>query len=100
MVKFAVLYGRPSDETAFEEHYANTHVPLANTIPGVQRFEATRVVATPDGSDAPVYRMAELWFESHDALNAALASPEGQETAADIGNFATGGATIVIGEVD
>jgi uncharacterized protein (TIGR02118 family) len=100
MVKMIVLYGPPTDPDAFEDHYANTHLPLAAKIPNVKRFEASRVVATPDGSEPPFYRVAELWFDSHEDLQASTSSPEGQVTVQDIGNFATGGATVLIAEVD
>jgi uncharacterized protein (TIGR02118 family) len=100
MVKVIVLYGQPSDPDAFEQHYAGTHVPLADKIPDLRLFEASRVVATPDGSEPPYYRVAELSFDSLEALQAALSSPEGQETVADIPNFASGGATVLIAQVD
>jgi len=29
MVKLVVLYGTPKDPTAFDDHYASTHEPLA-----------------------------------------------------------------------
>jgi uncharacterized protein (TIGR02118 family) len=99
VVKILVLYGPPTDPAAFEEHYANTHVPLVAKMPNVQRFEATSVIGIPDGGDPPYYRVAELWFESQEALQATMSSPEGQETVADIPTFATGGATVLIGEV-
>ena len=100
MLKVTVLYGPPTDPAAFEDHYANTHVPLAAKMPNVARFEASRVIATPDGGDPPFYRIAELWFETQEAMQASMSSPEGRETVADIGNFATGGATVVISDVD
>lgn len=100
MVKIVVLYGQPSDPGAFEDYYANTHLPLAAKISGVKQFEASRVAGAPDGSAPPYYRIAELWFDSQEDLQAAMASPEGQETTADIGNFATGGATVLIAQVD
>lgn len=50
MIKFSVLYGHPEDPDAFEEYYANTHMPFVDKIPNVPRFESGRVVATPDGS--------------------------------------------------
>jgi uncharacterized protein (TIGR02118 family) len=68
-------------------------------MPNVTRFEATRVLGTPDGSDPPYYRVAELWFETQEALQATMSSPEGQATVADIPTFATGGATVLVGEV-
>ena len=100
MVKLVVLYGPPADPAAFEDHYANAHMPLAAKMPNVQKFEASRVVGTPGGGDPPYYRMAELWFDSQEDLQATLSSPEGQETVADIPNFATGGATVLVSQVD
>jgi uncharacterized protein (TIGR02118 family) len=100
MVKVLVLYGPPSDPAAFDEHYANTHRPLVDKIPDLQLFETSRVVGTPDGSDPPYYRVAELSFESAEVLQAALSSPEGQETVGDLANFASGGATVLIAQVD
>ena len=100
MIKVSVLYGHPTDPEAFEHHYANKHVPLAARMQGVARFEASRVVGTPDGGQPPYYRMAELWFDSQEAMQASMGSAEGQETVADIGNFATGGATVIVGEID
>lgn len=46
------------------------------------------------------YRIAELYFESMERMQESLGSPEGQETVADIPNFATGDATVFISEVD
>ena len=75
-----MLYGPPTDAAAFEEYYANTHLPLAAKLPNVARFEASKVIGTPDGGEPPYYRIAEA--------------------TGDIANFATGGATVVISEVD
>jgi uncharacterized protein (TIGR02118 family) len=62
MVKAVVLYGPPEDTNAFEHYYADTHTALATAIPGLQRFEAARGTATPDGSELPYQRIAELTF--------------------------------------
>ena len=98
MVKLVVTYGAPDDPPAFEQHYASTHVPLVEKIPNLRRFEAGKVLGTPDGSPAPFYFMAELWFDSAQELEAAMGSAEGQAAGADVGNFATGGATLMIAE--
>ena len=100
MVKAVVLYGPPEDPDAFERYYADTHTALANAIPGLKRFEAARGVATPDGSDLPYQRIAELTFDDMDALQAGLGSAERQEAVNDIPNFATGGVTIFFAEID
>lgn len=100
MVKLVVLYGPPEDPAAFEDHYANTHVPLVHKMPNLRLFEASRVLGTADGGDPPYYRIAELSFDSPEDLQAAMGSPEGQETAGDVPKFASGGATILIAQVD
>jgi uncharacterized protein (TIGR02118 family) len=96
MVKLVVAYGAPDDPAAFDDYYVATHAPLAQKIPNLRRFEAGKVLGTPDGSAAPYYFLAELWFEDVDELQASMASPEGQAAGADVANFATGGATLMI----
>ncbi len=100
MVKGTALFGHPEDPEAFEEHYASTHVPLVEKIPNLQRFEPARVVATPDGSEPPYYRIAELHFEDMEQMRAGFSSPEGQAVAADFPNFATGGVTLFFSELE
>jgi uncharacterized protein (TIGR02118 family) len=99
MVKVTVLYGKPDDAAAFEDYYANKHMPLANEIPNVLRFESG-VVSTTDGSEPPYQRIAELWFESAEMMEQSLGSEEGQAATGDLPNFATGGATILVSEVE
>jgi uncharacterized protein (TIGR02118 family) len=71
---------------------------LVQKIPNLRRFEAGRVLATPDGSPPPFYYIAELGFDSAEELQAALGSAEGQAAAQDVGTFASGGATLMIAE--
>jgi uncharacterized protein (TIGR02118 family) len=100
MLKAVLMYGPPTSVIAFEHHYQETHLPLAAKIPGVQRIESAKVVATPDGSKPTYYRVAELYVENEEALQAAMGSPEGQAMMADIPNFASGGATVVVCAVE
>lgn len=99
MIKVTVLYGHPADSSAFEDYYANTHIPIAAKMTGVIKIEFTKFVSGPDGSKPAFYRMAELYFEDMETLQKAMASPEGVATSRDIGNFATGGATMLVGAV-
>ncbi len=99
MVKLTVLFGYPEDPEAFEEYYANQHLPLAAKIPNVQRFESGRVRAVDNGKP-PYHRIAELWFESAERMGEALSSPEGEAATVDLPNFATGGATFFVSEVE
>ena len=99
MVKLTVLYGHPTDPGAFETYYANTHVPLALKIPELMRIEAAKVLGMPEGSRAPYYRIADLWFASKEQLQASMGSAEGQAAVADLAHFATGGTTILMSEI-
>ena len=98
MAKLTVLYRHPTDPAAFEEYYADNYLPLVEKIPNLRQFEAGKVIATPDGSEPPYYRIAELWFESVEQLQSSLGSSEGQAATEDLQNFATGGATLFISE--
>ena len=98
MVKLVVAYGAPTDPAAFDQYYASTHTPLVDLIPGLQRFERGKILGTPDGSPAPYYFLAQLYFDDLGAMQAALGSAEGAAAAGDVPNFATGGATLMIAE--
>ncbi len=98
MVKLVVAYGPPDEPAAFDRHYSEVHVPLAEKVPNLRRFEFGKVLGTPDGSPAPYYLIAELWFDTAEDLQASFQSPEGQAAGADVGTFATGGATLMIAE--
>ncbi len=98
MVKLIALYRRPEDVDAFERHYFNVHLPLVRAIPGLQKIEITHITGSPIGE--PKYHlMADMYFESPDAMNAANASPEGKAAARDMLSFAPELVTIIFGDV-
>jgi len=99
MEKLLVFYGKPDDPAAFEEYYRNTHLPLAKKLPGLISAEFM-VGLTPMGDDAPYWGLFEAVFESAQALEAALNSPEGAAVGADVVNYATGGATLAHGTIN
>jgi uncharacterized protein (TIGR02118 family) len=96
--KLVVLYGSPEDPAAFDAHYAQIHAPLAQKVPGLRRFDHGHVLGSADGSEPPYHYMAELYFDDADALASGFGSAEGQAAGADVANFATGGATLMIAE--
>ena len=96
MAKVIAMYKRPADPAAFDRYYHSTHVPIAKTVPGLRGYEISHgPIVTPDGL-APYHLIATLTFDSVAAIQAALGSPEGQATAADLGRFATAGVDIYI----
>ena len=99
MMKLTVLYGPPTDPAAFDQYFRDVHAPLAKAIPRLERFEAG-TVTTLDGSESPYHWMAQIWFEDTAAFSAGIGSPKGQAAAADIAAFATGGATMLLTEVE
>ncbi|MGH9055091.1 MAG: EthD family reductase [Acidimicrobiales bacterium] len=99
MVKLTVLYGSPTDPAAFDKYYTETHIPLGEALPGLRRFEVSKVSGTPDGSPAPYHLQADLYFDDATAVKAAFESSEGRAAGADVANFATGGATMFVSEV-
>jgi uncharacterized protein (TIGR02118 family) len=92
------LYDQPEDPAAFDQHYEETHSQLGLALPALRSFSGTRPAPGPDGSPPPYYFVAVLTFDDQDALHAALASPEGAATVADLANFAGAGVTLLNGE--
>ena len=99
MIKLTVLYGHPAQPEVFESYYTAIHLPLVADVQGIQRTELTVFVAQPDGSLPEYYRMAELYFATQAQMDTAMSSPAGQVLVADIANFASGGATVLLGHV-
>ncbi|HEU5431820.1 MAG TPA: EthD family reductase, partial [Thermomicrobiales bacterium] len=90
------LYGTPDDPAAFDAHYEAIHVPLGRPMPGLRGGGISAGPAlAPDGSVA-FHQVAVLEFDSLADAQRALASPQGQATAADAANFITGGVTVAM----
>lgn len=84
----------------FEEYYATTHKAKSAKMKGLTKLELTKFTSAPDGGKPAYYRMADLWFSGSEAMQATMSSPEGQAVAADLANFATGGVTLLVGELE
>ena len=87
MVKLIALYRKPADVTAFEQHYREMHTPLAKKMPGLRKMEVARCFGSP-GGEPKFYLVAEMYFDSKEALMAALGSPEGKAAGKDVMGFA------------
>lgn len=95
-----VIYEHPKDHDAFEKYYADTHLPLVTAGQGeigFQRADLTKFDSNLDGSPAAKYRQAELCFPSSDAVKKGTATPAFKKVGDDLGNFASGGLTALIG---
>ena len=87
MVRFLVVYPRPTDTAAFDSHYFDVHVPLAKQLPGLRRYTVSRNTAPIRGPE-PYYLIAELDWDDMASLRRDFASPLGQETGRDVDNLA------------
>ncbi|MPZ22933.1 MAG: EthD family reductase [Dehalococcoidia bacterium] len=94
MHKLVVLYPKPTDADHFRSYYESTHAPLALKFPGLRGFRWAADVQSI-GSESPYFAIAECDFDDERAMMDALRSPEGKAAAADVQNYATGGATFL-----
>ncbi len=86
MARFIAMYSAPSDPEAFDQHYRDIHIPLANQLPGLRRYTLSKNARLIRGQE-PWYLIAELEWDDIDALRAAFDSPQGRATAADVANL-------------
>jgi uncharacterized protein (TIGR02118 family) len=92
-----VLYPQPADPAAFDAYHDGVHVPIAAGMRGLTRWTAHRIEAR-DGVTSSYHLVVQLSAPTREALQAILDSPAGVAAAADVPNFATGGAIFLFGE--
>jgi uncharacterized protein (TIGR02118 family) len=97
MIKLIILFRKPKDVNDFEQHFSNVHVPLISKMPKLKRTAVTRMVGAPRG-EPMFYLIHEAYFESVDACNFALNSPEGREAGADLMRWTKDTVNLMFGE--
>ena len=73
-------------------------MPLAKTLPGLRSYEVTHGDVMGMAGKHGLYLVAILEFDAMSAIQAAMASPQGQATAADLANFAGAGVDVMTGQ--
>jgi uncharacterized protein (TIGR02118 family) len=96
--RLLVLYKNPADAAAFDAYYRDTHIPIAKKIPGLKHYEMNAGPVRGAGTKAQYHLVATLTFESMDAIQQALSSPEGGAAAGDLSNFAQAGVEMLMFE--
>jgi len=102
-VKIVVLYPAPRDVSAFENLYTRDHAPMVTpqNFKGLTKFVASKIVGTPDGSAPPFHRVAELYFPSLAALQAAAGSASAQKAVPHAVAISSGGTPVfMVAEVE
>jgi uncharacterized protein (TIGR02118 family) len=95
-MKLIALYKQPPEAQDFELAYFNTHLPLLQMVPGLQKTEITRFTRTLMGEG--FYMMAEMYFSDQNALKTAMKSPEMATAGENLNSFAEGLVTLMYGE--
>jgi uncharacterized protein (TIGR02118 family) len=90
MIKTVGLLTRKGGATheQFMKHWVEVHAPLAHKVPGLRRYVQNHIVGERRRADIgetviEIDGIAELWFDDHDALEAAARTPEMQALHAD-----------------
>lgn len=88
VIKVIGLLAKRSDITPneFFNHWQTVHTALARQLPGLRRYTVNfidRVKFPKSAFDG----FSELWFDSHDAFEAAFASNAGEAVIDDIPKF-------------
>jgi len=97
MIKFIMnCYRRPDlTREQFQDYWLNQHAPLFNSFAdafGTKRYVQSHTLNSPlndamqqsRGMPEPPDGVAEVWFESEEALITAMSSPEGQKIGATL----------------
>lgn len=73
----------------FQQHWRETHAPLAARFPGLRRYEQchTRLAAYASGREPKWDGISIIWFDDAKALRAAQQSAEFERARADDANF-------------
>jgi uncharacterized protein (TIGR02118 family) len=81
-------------QTEFQRYWLDVHAPIVKKISLLKRYVINIARPRRDGTSAPIGGVAELWFESSDAMTTALATVEAKNARADIQKFSDVGRNV------
>lgn len=89
MYKLYAFWSAPGaeDVEAFEKHYAEIHLPLALAVPNLTGLTESRTSDGFEGTASPTYRIAEMIFDSKNALEESASSEQWAAMRADSGHI-------------
>ncbi len=91
MIRVSVMYPKGDDVTFDLEYYKTKHMEIVN-----RTMKPTKV-EVDSGVDGPYVAAGHLYFESMEAMGAAMA--EGGEAMADVPNFTNAQAAFQVSEI-
>lgn len=93
MIKLSVSYPSGDGATFDHDYYAATHVPLCNTTFSPVKTEIDK------GIDGPNVAGVHFYFDSMEAFQGAMASPQMADVMADVANYTNIAPVMQISEV-
>lgn len=94
MIRVSVMYPKGEGATFDMDYYQATHMPLVHRVmPGVMRTECDRAI------DGPNIAVGHLYFESVEAMGAAMGGPNAGEAMADLPNFTNTQPSMQVAEI-
>ena len=97
MVKFMILFQRPENLAVFEGNY-NRFLALIEHMPFITRRQVIHILGSPRG-ETNLFRVLEVYFESHALLEESLRSPDGQAAGQTLSNFPANSVEMLFAEV-
>ena len=94
MIKMSVLYPSGDNGTFDMDYYRTKHMEIVNRV-----LKPTRVEIDKGVDGQPFLAIGHLFFDSTEAMQAGMGSPDVGETMADIPNFTNARPQIQISEV-
>jgi len=82
-ISYFAIYRTPEDPADFDQHYFGTHVPIIDAVAGLQESRVHKVARQLVGEPS-YYLIAELIFESEEAMKAAFKTPEWAASGANL----------------
>lgn len=93
MIKLSVTYQSGEGTTCDHKYYATSHVPLCNSTFNPTKTEIDK------GIDGPNVAGVHFYFDSMEALQAAVTSPKMSDVMADVANYTNIAPVMQISEV-
>lgn len=94
-----VAYPLPGNPERFRRYYEDEHIPLARTLPGLERMEVAYPHPLTSDERAP-FCVFRAYFGDVAAMEAALNSEIGRMLAADVPNYSPDGVIMYHNPVD
>jgi len=85
------IYSKPADPAAFDKHYAEVHIPLAQAMPDLVELTWGKV---DGGDESAPYLICRMTYPDAATAAASLSSSQGRAAVADLAHFAAAGVSV------